>query len=106
MLVQKWRSGHSWFSAVVCVVCAVFLLVMSGCGGVKKRADRPEGAKRSAAESEAPGAVERETTEGVVIGMENADPRRFPGKPFRMPKPPSAHYAGERRRRRRNGRSR
>lgn len=68
MLETKWRSGRSSSGFLLALVCAVFLSLVVGCGGVKS-AQTPDGEKAAAAVF----AVERQTAEGIVVGVENAD---------------------------------
>ncbi len=66
MSEKRWMLVRSHSGRLLMLVCAISLLVLSGCGAVKS-AQAPDAGKAAAV-----AAVERQTTEGPVLGEENA----------------------------------
>ena len=83
MLEKRRFSVHPYSRRFIVVMCAAFLLLV-GCGGVKS----VQTSDSQQLKAKAPVAVERATTEGIVIGEENAATQTNSWKAIPYAKPP------------------
>jgi para-nitrobenzyl esterase len=81
MLEKRWFSDHAYSVRLVLFIGAAFLLLLSGCSGVKSVQTPDEGQAKAVA-------VERQTTEGMVIGEENTVTNTNSWKAIPYAKPP------------------
>jgi para-nitrobenzyl esterase len=80
---KRWFSDHFYSVRIVLFIGAAFLLSLSGCSGVKGVTAPDAGQSKAKAV-----AVERETAEGIVAGLENADTNTNSWKAIPYAKPP------------------
>ncbi|KAF0158482.1 MAG: carboxylesterase type B [Syntrophaceae bacterium] len=80
---KRWVSARSYSVRLVLFFGAALLLLLSGCGSVKN-VQAPDAGQTKPA----PIAVERQTTEGIVIGEENAATNTNTWKAIPYAKPP------------------
>ncbi len=93
MSEKRWFSTCSYSVRLVLLIGAAFLLLLSGCGSVKSvqapDKEQPKAVTTAVNQAKAaPVAVERETSEGIVIGEENVATHTNSWKAIPYAKPP------------------
>ena len=83
MVIKRWVSVRSYSVRCILLFCAAFLLFLSGCSSVKS-VQAPDSEKPKPSTF----ALERQTTEGIVIGEENSATNTISWKAIPYAQPP------------------